>query len=123
MFSLKQITVAFAISALAAPAAFATSGITPADNEIGYQTHAMPASGLTRDQVRAELEAFRRNPVSADGSRFVGGEAGWEIEGHKIAWRDGKLVHADNIDHNAPRASALVTPQSRAEFQRQYPSP
>ena len=123
MNSLKQVTVAFAISALAAPAAFATSGITPADNEGGYQTHAMPASGLTRAQVRAELEAFRRNPVSADGSRFVGGEAGWEIEGHKSVWRNGKLVHADNIDHNAPRASALVTPQSRVESQRQYPSP
>ena len=123
MFSLKQITLAFAISALAAPAAFASSGVTPTNNERGYKTHAMPASGLTRDQVRAELEAFKRNPVSADGSRFVGGEAGWEIEGHKSAWRNGKLVHADNIDHNTPRASALVTPQSRAESQRQYPSP
>ena len=123
MYSLKQITLAFALSALAAPAAFATSGVTTANNERGYQTHAMPASGLTRDQVRAELEAFKRNPVSADGSRFVGGEAGWEIEGHKSVWRNGKLVHADNIDHNAPRASASVTPLSRAESQRQYPSP
>ena len=123
MFSIKRITLAFALSALAAPAAFATSGVTTTNNERGYQTHAMPASGLTRDQVRAELEAFKRNPVSADGSRFVGAEVGWEIEGHKSAWRNGKLVHADNIDHNAPRASALVTPLSRAESLRQYPSP
>ena len=121
MFSLKQITLAFAISALAAPAAFASSGVTPTNNERGYKTHAMPASGLTRDQVRAELEAFKRNPVSADGSRFVGGEAGWEIEGHKSAWRNGKLMHADNIDHNTPRASALVTPLSRAESRKLYP--
>lgn len=121
MFKLQHILVAVAISALAAPAAFATSGITSADNERGYQTHAMPASGLTRIQVLAELEAFKRNPVSADGSRFFGGELGSEVDGHKYAWRNGKLLHADNIDHNAPRASASLTPQSRAEFRKLYP--
>ena len=121
MFSLKQIAIAVATSALAAPAAFATSGVTPVNNERGFTTHAMPASGLTRDQVRAELDAFKRNPVAADGARFVGGETGWELQGHRLEWRNGALVHADNIDHNAPRASARVTSQSRAEFKKLYP--
>ena len=122
MSTAKKILLAAAIGALAVPAAFASNGITPANNERGYTTHAMPASGLTRDQVRAEFEPFQHNPISADGARYAGGELGWEIQGHKSEWRNGKLVHADTIDHNAPRASTLVTPQSRAEFEKMYPS-
>lgn len=121
MFNFKQLAVTGVIGLLAAPAAFATSGQTPANNERGYTTHAGPPDSLTRDQVRTELQDFKRNPVGADGARFVGGEAGWEVQGHKTEWRNGVRVHADSIDHNAPRASALVTPASRAEFQRLYP--
>lgn len=36
-----------------------------------------PALSKTRDQVRQELEQARRNPVTADGMRDMGGEAGW----------------------------------------------
>lgn len=122
MFAAKKVLLAVAIGALIVPAAFASTGTTPANNERGYTTHAMPASGLTRDQVRAELDAFKRNPLNADGARYVGGEIGWEIQGHKSEWRNGKLVHTDTIDHNAPRASTLVTPQSRAEFDKLYPN-
>ena len=123
MFTTKKVLLATAIGALAVSAAFASSGTTPANGEIGYTTHAMPAGGLTRDQVRAELEAFKRNPLNAEGARYVGGDLGWEIQGHKSEWRNGKLVHADTIDHNAPRAIALATPQSRGEFQKTYPGP
>lgn len=31
----------------------------------------------TRAEVKQELQAFRANPVAADGYRWVGGELGW----------------------------------------------
>lgn len=36
-----------------------------------------PALSKTRDQVKQELEYARKNPVTADGMRDMGGEAGW----------------------------------------------
>ena len=114
MSIIKQALVATVVAFAAIPAAFATSGTTPASNERGYTTHAMPASGLTRAQVLAELAAFKKNPVSADGTLYVGGEAGWVYEGHKFEFRNGRLVHADNIDHNAPKPSLSMTPAERA---------
>jgi len=36
-----------------------------------------PALSKTREQVRQELEYSRKNPVTADGMRDMGGEAGW----------------------------------------------
>ena len=121
MLNLKQVIVAVAIGAVAAPAAFASSGSTPVNNEAGVRAHAMPASGKTRAQVRAELEAFKKNPVAADGARFVGGEAGWVYEGHKFDLRSGRLVHADSIDHGAPRLSLTMTQQGRDQFRQLYP--
>lgn len=67
------------LGALAAPA-FATSGTTIVGGEAGLTTHAMPST-VTRAQVRAELEAWRKNPVTADGWREVGGEVGWVYVG------------------------------------------
>jgi hypothetical protein len=56
--------------------AIASSGYTPAVGEASFRTHPMPST-TTRQQVQQELEAWRRNPVSADGWRDVGGEVGW----------------------------------------------
>ncbi|MCI5069076.1 hypothetical protein [Acidovorax sp.] len=36
-----------------------------------------PTSTKTRDQVLQELQAVKRAPVTADGMRDMGGEAGW----------------------------------------------
>lgn len=38
-------------------------------------------SALTRESVRQELQAFLRNPVTADGYRFVNGEIGYVYVG------------------------------------------
>lgn len=62
------------VSAVSLPA-LATSGITPVGGEAGFTTHAMP-SAKSRADVIKELEAWRRNPVSADGWLDLGGEAG-----------------------------------------------
>lgn len=116
MSLIQQVLVATTVAIFTLPAAIAASGTTPANNERGYTTHAMPASGLTRAQVQAELAAFRKNPVSADGTRFVGGEIGWVDQGHSSAFRNGRLVHTDNIDHNAPKPSLSMTAAERAAY-------
>ncbi len=40
-----------------------------------------PVEGKTRAQVLAELAEWNRNPVTADGYRWVGGDAGWVYVG------------------------------------------
>lgn len=120
MSIIKQALVATAAAFVTMPAAFATSGATPASSEFGYTTHPMPASGLTRAQVQAELAAFKKNPVSDDAARYVGSEAGWVYAGHKFEFRNGRLVHADNIDHNASKPSLSMTPAERALHRELY---
>jgi len=67
------------LSALSLPA-LATSGFTPGSGEGGGATHAMPGS-KTRAQVAQELGDWRRNPVTSDGWKEVGGEVGWVYVG------------------------------------------
>ncbi len=43
------------------------------------------ASTLTREAVKQELRAFQRNPVTADGYRYVGGEIGYVFVGRQAA--------------------------------------
>jgi hypothetical protein len=75
-FRLSLIALASAVSL----PALATSGITPAPSEVGFTIHPMP-SAKTRTDVLKEVEAWKRNPVSADGWREVGGEVGWVFMG------------------------------------------
>lgn len=60
--------------------AFATSGFTPVAGEAGNTTHPMPGA-KSRAEVQAEAAAWKRNPVSADGWRDIGGDAGWVYVG------------------------------------------
>lgn len=65
--------------AIASPAG-ATSVFEPVGGEPGVKAHAMPTDG-TNSNARNEVDAWKRNPVSADGWRQVGGEAGWVFVG------------------------------------------
>jgi hypothetical protein len=58
----------------------ATTGFTPASTEAGGTLHAMPAP-KTRADVLSDLAVWKRNPVTANGWREVGGEAGWVYVG------------------------------------------
>lgn len=100
------------LGAIAAPTSFASSGYTPANTEIGYTTHPMPGT-RTRAEVQEELKAFQKNPVSADGWRWIGGEVGWEIEPHKYELRNGKIIHVDNLDHNTPKSGRLMSTEEK----------
>lgn len=111
----KSIIRASLASAIALPA-FATNGTTFVGSEAGFQFHVI-ASTVTRAQVQKELAEWRKNPVTADGYRDVGGEAGWASIGHRYDLRDGKFVHADSIPHNTPKPSLAMTPEERAAWE------
>lgn len=74
------------ISAVVAGAAATQAGPVASDGyrfvggEIGYVAEARSAgatSAKTREQVRRELDQFKRSPITADGYRYVGGEIGF----------------------------------------------
>lgn len=76
--------------------ALATSGITSVPGEIGFDSHAMP-SMKSRAEVVNDLDAWKRSPVSIDGWREVGGEAGWVYVGTGSPGRTRAAVIAETI--------------------------
>jgi hypothetical protein len=112
-----------AVSLVAAlPAAFATSGATFVGGEIGFETHPLKST-VTREQVRAELEAFRAHPVAADGTVFVNGEAGFVPAGQaQFADREPATPHTHVLGNTAaPRsAAAPLTDTQRRDYEQQY---
>lgn len=83
------------VSAVSLPA-LATSGITPVPGEAGFTTHAMP-SAKTRADVVKDLQAWKRNPVTADGWREVGGDAGWVFVGTNLPGKTRAAVIAETM--------------------------
>ena len=73
------LAIASVASAIALPAG-ATGAFVQVGGEPGVITHPMPTE-MTSSDVRKELDAWKRNPVSADGWRQVGGEVGWVFVG------------------------------------------
>lgn len=110
--------LALALAGAALPAAFAGSGSTWVGGEQGFETHAVQ-SQLTRSDVQREFLAFRANPVTADGGRLVGGEAGYVAPQHSYAFQGGKLVHTDSIAHNTPKPSLVMSSAERRRLQEQ----
>lgn len=108
----RKTAVALALAGAVIPAAFATSGATWVGGEMGFETHA-PQSTKSRADVQREYQAFRKNPVTADGGTLVGGEAGYIPAQHSYAFRNGKLVHTDHISHNTPKPSLSMTAEER----------
>lgn len=117
MSTRKTIILASLLSAIALPA-FANSGTTTLGNA-GFQFHPMPST-VTRAQVQQELAEWRKNPVTADGYRDVGGEKGLEYVGHRYDWRDGRFVHADSLPHDTPKPSLAMTDQERSARDAMY---
>ncbi len=74
------LAIASVASAIALPAG-ATGAFVPVGGEAGVATHAMPTEKAS-SKVQMELNAWKRNPMAADGWRQVGGEAGWVFVGN-----------------------------------------
>lgn len=116
--SVFKTVLAVALAGAAIPAAFAGSGSTRVGGEQGFETHAVQ-SQLSRADVQKEFLASRGNPVTADGGRLVGGEAGYVGPQHSYAFVGGKLVHTDAIAHNTPKPSLVMSAAQRRQLQEQ----
>lgn len=117
----KPLLVAALLAALGAPTVALADYWHATRDDRGYVEHPEHWAGKkSRDEVRQELEAFRRNPVSADGQyRQVDGDLGWQAVPHAYALQGGKAVHVDPFPHDTPRPSLAMTPQERAAKERQ----
>lgn len=118
MSTRKTIILASLIGAMTLPA-FADNGIAFAGRSGEFQFHPMPSS-VTRAQVQKELAEWRKNPVSADGYRDVGGEKGLEYVGHSYIFRDGRFVHADSLPHDTPKPSLAISDRERTVRDAMY---
>lgn len=90
--SIRKVILAMAVSSAFVPAAFASSGAIWVGGEAGYVTHALEG-GLSREQVRAELDAF----LSAGGVTGSG-ETGYRQPPHQHTYTtaaNGQRVHDD----------------------------
>ena len=115
----RKTIFALALAGAALPAAFANSGSTWVGGELGFETHAVQSS-KSRADVQKELQAFRNNPVTADGGMLVGGEAGYIRPQNGYAFQGGKLVPADRMARNTSKPSLAMTDAERRLYQEQY---
>jgi len=111
------------LAAVAAPAAFASSGATWVGGEIGFTDHAITGQ-RTRAQVQQEFEAFRNHPVSSDGAVFIQGELGY-VSANQGAGFDRVPAHPHThwMGNVGAPTSLSVPPLSEAErraYREQY---
>ncbi len=118
--SVRKTALIFALAAASLSTAQAQSTSTFVGGEIGFIDRPVQST-LTREQVRQEMLAFRANPVSADGSRYVGGEIGYEVQRHAYARIDGQWACVDGIAHNA-KPDAVMNEAERRLQQQRYPA-
>ncbi len=116
----KKTAVALLVSAFVAPAAFAENNDwTWVGGETGW-AHTPTPSAKTQAEISSELEAFRNNPLASDGWRYAGPEIGYLPPQHGFKYENGQWVHADDIDHSAPKPSLAETPEERRRNQALY---
>lgn len=116
---IRKTILAVALGAASIPAAFANSGSTWVGGEIGFESHPVQSS-KSRAEVISEFQAFRRNPVTADGGVFVGGELGYVPHQHTFAVENGRRVHADQYASTTPVQSRTMSDVERRATREQY---
>ena len=111
-----------ALAGVVIPPAFANSDIGWAGNERGVGIQANTnTSTKSRADVQKELEAFRKNPFTADGTKIVNTEKiGFISPRHSYGFQGGKLAHTDNIDHTTPKPSVVMTDNDRRLYPELY---
>ncbi|ABM39831.1 DUF4148 domain-containing protein [Polaromonas naphthalenivorans] len=110
--SIRKIIVALTLAGAALPAAFANSAVTSVGNtrDADYPASTLySASTKTRAEVMQELQAFRSNPVTADGGKIVNTERGFAPAQHSYAFEGGALVHTDKLAHDTAKPSLVMT--------------
>ncbi len=112
----KTVSLATTVVSLFVGAAFANQTFHPANNEAGVITHSVPGS-----KTRAQVEAEQIAAATAVGNwRYVGGDIGWELVQHAYVFRNGKLVHVDQLEHNTPKPSLASIVEGRKQYAEQY---
>ena len=106
--SIRKTIVALALVSAALPAAFANSGVTQSTTFRDFQYHPTNST-KTRAEVQQELEAFRKNPFTADGTKIVNTEISFVSPQHSSAFQRGALVHTDKLVHDTPKPSLVMT--------------
>ena len=106
--SIRKTIVALALAGAALPAAFANSGVTQSATFRDFQYHATNST-KSRADVQQELEAFRKNPFTADGTKIVNTDKGFISPQHSYAFQGGNLVHTDSLAHDTPKPSLVMT--------------
>jgi hypothetical protein len=108
--SIRKTIVALALVGGALPAAFASNGTTWMGSDRGFEPHPGNSSSTkTRTEVMQELQAFRNNPVTADGGKIVDTERGIIPAQHSYAFQGGALVHTDKLAHDTAKPSLVMT--------------
>ena len=116
----KTIPLAVAVVlSLSTGAAIADQTFHPSKDEVGTIMHVVPGV-KSRAQVGVDPSATAVNGAVSDGWRYVGGDTGWELIQHAYAFRGGKLVHVDNIDHSTPKPSLASIIEGKRRYQDQY---
>lgn len=117
----RKSVVALALVGAAIPAAFANSVVTSVGGDRDSQypaSYTNSNSSKSRADVQKELEAFRKNPVTADGGKIVNTEIGFISPQHSYAFQGGTLVHTDSLSHDTPKPSLAMT-DAEKRLQRQ----
>jgi hypothetical protein len=109
---IRKTVVALALIGASVSAAFANSGISIVGGEKGFEFHDTP-SLKSRADVQNELAASRKNPTIADGGKSLAGGALYVFPQHSFAFKDGKSVHTDTLNHYTPKPSLTMTPDER----------
>ena len=120
--SIRKTIVALALAGAALPGAFAASHTGWAGNERGVSIiqSSASASTKTRAEVVQELQAFRKNPVTADGGKIVNTERGFVPAQHSYAFQGGALVHTDTFAHNTAKPSLVLTDADKRRNRELY---
>jgi hypothetical protein len=116
--SVRQTALLLALAISGLSAAHAQS--TFVGGEIGFVDRPVQST-LSREAVRQEFLAFRKNPVAPDGGQYVGGEIGYVFPQHTYARVNGEWVCTDKIAHN-PKPEAIRSPAEQRMFLQEYPA-
>lgn len=106
----RKTVFALALVGAAIPAAFASIDAIWLGSDKGFVAYpGNSTSNKSRADVQQELEAFRKNPVTADGGKIVNTDNGYLSPQHSYAFQGGTLVHTDSIAHDTPKPSLVMT--------------
>ena len=104
----RNTAFALALSAIGLSAAYAGTASTFVGGEAGFVDQPV-ASTLTREQVRQEFQAFRRNPALNDGAtHYVGGEQGYIDQPTSRVTRE--AVRKELLGRHAALAAPIQAP-------------